>query len=206
MAKKSKKYSFQRNKKKTITWIAGIVAVIVALVIGIVVYNNSRTIEFDVAVPEAEKLNYIAENLDVLTSHTDKFDAYPQEDGSTTLNFKASEQALSVTLFVNNGIENPSEFCYSVLLLPNIFTAPIGTDMKAGEISIQTGNENLMIRVNDYPVEAADATVVDAIIAELEAIIAEGPVVTETTEATEDATEATEDAAEATEDATEAAE
>ena len=37
----AKKYSFQRNKKKTLGWVIGVVAVIAAIVIGVVVYNNS---------------------------------------------------------------------------------------------------------------------------------------------------------------------
>jgi len=41
MAHKTKKYSFQRNKKKTLAWVIGIVAVIAAIVIGVLVYNST---------------------------------------------------------------------------------------------------------------------------------------------------------------------
>ena len=185
MAKKTKKYRFQRNKKKTLAWVIGVVAVIAAIVIGVVVYNSTRTGEFDVTVPASEQLNNIAANLDVLTSHTDKFYAVPQEDGSTTLQFFGSEHADTVMLYVNHGIENYTDYLYANYMLPSIFTVDLSAltsgqiDMNDYQLNIQTGNENVIIHVEKYPCETKDAAFVADILAEIEAIIAQGPVVVE---------------------------
>lgn len=181
----AKKYSFQRNKKKTLGWVIGVVAVIAAIVIGVVVYNNSLSGDFDVSVPSDEQLNNIAANLDVLSSHTDKFITAPQEDGSTTLQFYGSEHASTVVLFVNHGVEDPSEFIYGTYMLPSIFNVDLGMlsrdeiDMKAYELHVQTGNENVLLYVQKYPAQTKDDAFVADILAEIEAVIAEGPVVTE---------------------------
>ena len=84
MARKTKKYSFQRNKKKTLAWVIGIVAVIAAIVIGVLVYNSTLTGDIEVPAPDAAKLNNIAENWKVLESNTDKFMNYyaGSEDGT----------------------------------------------------------------------------------------------------------------------------
>ena len=70
--KGSKKYGFQRNQKKTLAWVIAIVAVIAAVIIGVVVYNNSRSGSIDVTAPADASLNNIADNWQVLASHTDK--------------------------------------------------------------------------------------------------------------------------------------
>lgn len=203
MAKKTKKYSFQRNKKKTRAWVIGIVAVIAAIVIGVVVYNNSLTGEIEVPAPDAAKMSNIAQNWQVLESNTDKFLNYysGSEDGtdgngSTMLAFYGSEHADVVYIYINPALmgitpENMGQFAR-----PSIFDVDLG-QLFAGEISLsdttialQAGNDECLIYVQDYDAEAVDASVMDAVIAELEAIIAAGPVVTEEAPAEETAEEA----------------
>ena len=142
MAKKTKKYRFQRNKKKTLAWVIGVVAVIAAIVIGVVVYNSTRTGEFTASVPSGEQLNNIAANLDVLTSHTDKFYAAPQEDGSTTLQFFGSEHADTVMLYVNHGIENYTDYLYANYMLPSIFTVDLSA-LTSGQIDMNDYQLNI---------------------------------------------------------------
>ena len=193
MAKKTKKYRFQRNKKKTLAWVIGVVAVIAAIVIGVVAYNSTRTGEFTASVPSGEQLNNIAANLDVLTSHTDKFYAAPQEAGSTTLQFFGSEHADTVVLYVNHGIENYTDYLYANYMLPSIFTVDLSAltsgqiDMNDYQLNIQTGNENVILHVEKYPCETKDDAFVADILAESEAVIAEGPVVGEEAPAEETA-------------------
>ena len=193
MARKTKKYSFQRNKKKTLAWVIGIVAVIAAIVIGVVVYNSTLTGEIEVPVPDAAKLNNIAENWKVLESNTDKFLNYysGSEDGTdgngaTMLAYMSSEAADEVYVYIKPAQLGVSPDTVGQYARPSIFTVDLG-QLFAGEVSlssttvaIQAGDENVLIYLVDYDAKAVDASVMDAVIAELEAIIAAGPVVTET--------------------------
>ena len=62
----AKKYSFQRNKKKTLTWVIAIVAVIAVIAIGVVIYNGTTSGDVKVnPLPDAA-LNNIAENAAIL--------------------------------------------------------------------------------------------------------------------------------------------
>ena len=203
MARKTKKYSFQRNKKKTLAWVIGIVAVIAAIVIGVLVYNSTLTGDIEVPAPDAAKLNNIAENWKVLESNTDKFMNYyaGSEDGTdgngaTMLAYLGSEVAEEIYVYIKPaqlGIapENVGQYAR-----PSIFTVDLG-QLFSGEISlstttvaIQAGNENALVYLVDYDAEKLDASALDAVIAELEAIIAAGPVVTEEAPAEEAAEEA----------------
>lgn len=203
MARKTKKYSFQRNKKKTLAWVIGVIAVIAAIVIGVLVYNSTLSGDIEVTVPDAAKLNNIADNWKVLESNTDKFMNYysGSEDGTdgngaTMLAYIGSEAADEVYVYIKPaqlGIEPETVGQYA---RPSIFTVDLGQlfageiDMSSTTVAIQAGNENALIYLVDYDAQAQDASALDAVIAELEAIIAAGPVVTE--EAT--AEEATEEA------------
>nr|MBR4279643.1 hypothetical protein [Clostridia bacterium] len=198
MARKTKKYSFQRNKKKTLAWVIGIVTVIAAIVIGVVVYNSTLTGEIEVPAPDAAKLNNIAENWKVLESNTDKFLNYysGSEDGTdgngaTMLAYMSSEAADEVYVYIKPAQLGVSPDTVGQYARPSIFTVDLG-QLFAGEVSlssttvaIQAGDENVLIYLVDYDAKAVDASVMDAVIAELEAIIAAGPVVTETAEAAE---------------------
>ena len=192
MARKTKKYSFQRNKKKTLAWVIGVIAVIAAIVIGVLVYNSTLSGDIAVPAPDAAKLNNIADNWKVLESNTDKFINYyaSSEDGTdgngaTMLLYTGSEHADEAYVYIKPaqlGItpENVGQYAR-----PSIFTVDLG-QLFSGEISLnattvalQAGNENCLIYLVDYDAPAQDASALDAVIAELEAIIAAGPVVTE---------------------------
>lgn len=202
MARKTKKYSFQRNKKKTLAWVIGVIAVIAAIVIGVLVYNSTLSGDIEVTVPDAAKLNNIAENWKVLESNTDKFMNYysGSEDGTdgngaTMLAYIGSEAADEVYVYIKPaqlGIEPETVGQYA---RPSIFTVDLGQlfageiDMSSTTVAIQAGNENALIYLVDYDAQAQDASALDAVIAELEAIIAAGPVVTEEAPAEETAEE-----------------
>lgn len=215
MARKStKKYSFQRNKKKTLAWIIGVVAVIAVIVIGVVVYNNSTTGDIKVTSPAAESLNNIAENWQVLETNTDKFLNYyaGSEDGTdgnggTMLAYFGSEYADMVYIYVKTANYFETVEDMGLYARPNIFTVDLGQlfsgeiDLKDTTVALQAGNENCMIYLEDYSAENLDDSALHGVIAELEALIAAGPVVTE-----EPVEESAETVEETVEEATEAAE
>ncbi len=193
--KSNKKYGFQRSNK-TRNWLIAIAAVIVVVVIGVVVYNNSLTGTIKVTAPAEASLNNIADNWSVLATHTDKIYAYPatNEDGtesteSATLIYTGSQSADAVYVYIRPEVDEPvaNEGIWG---RPSIFTIDLG-QLAAGEASLsdttvvlQAGNENCVIYLEDYQAAAKDDSALTAVIAELEAIIAEGPVVTETVEET----------------------
>ncbi len=201
--KSSKKYGFQRNSRKTRSWLIAIAAAIVAVIIGVVVYNSSLSGEIKVAAPAEASLANIAENWSVLATHTDKFTNYPttKADGteSNTLFYMGGEAADLVYIYINPETDGPIENS-GVYGRPSIFTSDLG-QLFSGELSLsdttvvlQAGNENCVIRVEDYQAEKLDDSLLTEVIAELEAIIAAGPVVTE-----EPAEESAEESAETAE-------
>lgn len=227
--KSSKKYGFQRNKKTTIAWIVGIVAVIVALVIGIVAYNNSCYGEVTVTAPAEASLTNIADNWQVLASHTDKItneylNAYGTEsdgNGFTLLTYN-TDLVDAAQIILKPMIGGWSYEVQGYFNRNSIFTSPM-SDLFAGKVdlsttvmNLQAGNEDVLVMVSVLNPETMDDALLHAVIAELEAIIAEGPVVTEETVEetetaeetveTEAAEETTEETAETTEETTEAAE
>ena len=202
MARKTKKYSFQRNKKKTLAWVIGIVAVIAAIVIGVLVYNSTLTGDIEVPAPDAAKMNNIADNWQILNSHTDKFLNYSgteegvDANGATMLAFIGSEVAEEVYVYIKPAALGIAPENVGQYARPSIFTVDLG-QLFSGEISldtttvaIQAGNENALVYLVDYDAQTVDASALDAVIAELEAIIAAGPVVTEEAPAEEAAEEA----------------
>lgn len=188
--KGGKKYGFQRNQKKTLGWIIGIAAVIIAIVIGIVVYNNSTTGSIKVAAPADASLNNIADNWTVLATNTDKFVNYyaGSEDGTngnggTMLAYLGSEAADVVYVYIK-----PTQFVEAVTndgmyARPNIFSTDLGKlfsgeiSLKDTTIALQAGNENCLIYLEQNHAQALDDSAMNKVIAELEAIIAAGPVV-----------------------------
>ena len=203
MARKTKKYSFQRNKKKTLAWVIGIVAAIAAIIIGVVVYNSTLTGDVEVPAPDAAKLSNIAQNWQVLESHTDKFiNYYGSEDGTnsgdaTLLAYLGSEVVDVAYIYIKPTELGVAPDNIGQYARPSIFNVDLG-QLFSGEISLssttlamQAGNEECLIYLEDYDAQTLDASVMDAVIAELEAIIAAGPVVTEETPA-EETTEAAE--------------
>ncbi len=204
--KSSKKYSFQRNKKKTMTWVIAVVAVIVAIIIGVVVYNNSLTGKIKVTAPAEASLSNIAENWTILTSYEDQFTNYyaSSEDGTngnggTLLLYSGSEAADLVYVYIK-----PTEFYDEILndgmyARASIFNVDLG-QLFAGEIdlsdttvALQAGNDQVMIYLEDYSAEKVDDSAMTAVIAELEAVIAAGPALpAEKVEAADETAEVTE--------------
>lgn len=188
----AKKYSFQRNKKKTLTWVIAIVAVIAVIAIGVVIYNGTTSGDVKVnPLPDAA-LNNIAENAAILKTHTDKFMDYYEaygmeasETGATMLMYLGSD-AVDVAYIYIKPVEQGMEVTNDGMFArPNIFTTDLG-QLFSGEISLssttvalQSGNENCLIYVEDYDAEKVDDSALAAVVAELEAIIAQGPLVVE---------------------------
>ena len=188
----AKKYSFQRNKKKTLTWVIAIVAVIAVIAIGVVIYNGTTSGDVKVnPLPDAA-LNNIAENAAILRTHTDKFMDYYEaygmeasETGATMLMYLGSD-AVDVAYIYIKPVEQGMEVTNDGMFArPNIFTTDLG-QLFSGEISldttnvaIQAGNEICLIYVEDYDAEKVDDSALAAVVAELEAIIAQGPLVVE---------------------------
>ncbi len=188
----AKKYSFQRNKKKTLTWVIAIVAVIAVIAIGVVIYNGTTSGDVKVnPLPDAA-LNNIAENAAILKTHTDKFMDYYEaygmeasETGATMLMYLGSDVVDVAYIYikpVEQGMEVTNDGMFA---RPNIFTTDLG-QLFSGEISLsnttvalQSGNENCLIYVEDYDAEKVDDSALAAVVAELEAIIAQGPLVVE---------------------------
>ena len=200
----AKKYKFQRNKKKMLTWLIAIAAVIVVVAVGVVIYNGTTSGDIKVAPLSDASLNNIADNAAILKTHTDKvmdyYEAYgmaASETGATMLMYLGSEAADVAYIYikpVEQGMEVTNEGMFA---RPNIFTTDLG-QLFSGELSLsdttvalQAGNENCLIYVEDYNAEKVDDSALAAVVAELEAIIAEGPMVTEEAPA-EEAAETTE--------------
>ena len=191
----AKKYSFQRNKKKTLTWIIAIVAVIAVIAVGIVIYNGTTSGKVEVAPLSDASLNNIAENAAVLKTHTDKildyYEAYgmaASETGATMLMYLGSEAADVAYIYIKPAEQGMEVTNDGMFARPNIFTTDLG-QLFSGEISLsattvalQAGNENCLIYVEDYNAEKVDDSALTAVVAELEALIAQGPVVTEEAE------------------------
>ncbi len=186
--KSSKKYSFQRSSKKTLTWVIAVVAVIAAIIIGVVVYNNSLTGKIKVTAPAEASLNNIADNWNILASHTDQFTNYyassadgTNGNGGTMLLYSGSEAADLVYVYIK-----PTEFYEEILndgmyARASVFNVDLG-QLFAGEIdlsdttvALQAGNDKAMIYLEDYSAEKLDDSAMAAVIAELEAVIASGP-------------------------------
>ena len=188
----AKKYSFQRNKKKTLTWIIAIVAVIAVIAVGIVIYNGTTSGKVEVAPLSDASLNNIAENAAVLKTHTDKildyYEAYgmaASETGATMLMYLGSEAADVAYIYIKPAEQGMEVTNDGMFARPNIFTTDLG-QLFSGEISLsnttvalQSGNENCLIYVEDYDAEKVDDSALAAVVAELEAIIAQGPLVVE---------------------------
>lgn len=215
--KSTQKYSFQRNKKRTIGIVVAVVVLIAALAIGIVAYNNSTSGEIAVTAPTHESLNNIAANWQILAADTSNFYNYYSynEDGtdgagSTMMYYFGNEHADSVQIYVNTAelLENTTDAAGAgVFTRTSLFDADLGSlfsgeiDLSAATVELQVANDNCYIYIIDYDAETLDDSVVHEIIAELEAIIAAAPPAiendadAETTEVTE-TTESTDEAAE----------
>ena len=195
----AKKYKFQRNKKKMLTWLIAIAAVIVIAAVGIVIYNGTTSGDVKVTPISDASLNNIAENVAILKTHTDKildyYEAYygmeMAEGDPTMLAYLGSEAADVAYIYIKPTTQGLTVETVGMFARPNIFTSDMG-QLLSGElnlsdttVALQSGNENCLIYVEDYNAEKIDDSALAAVVAELEAMIAAGPVVTETAEAAE---------------------
>ena len=210
--KSSKKYSFQRSTKKTIGTVVAVVLVVAALIVGLVVYNNTRTGEIAVTAPSHETLNNIAANWQTLAADASNFYNYysSNEDGtdgsgSTMLYYFGNEKADQVQIYVNTAelLENTEDAAaVGSISRTSLFSADLG-QLFSGEVSLsdttvvlQAGNENCLLYIVDAEAETLDDSLLNEIIAELEAVIAAAPAVEETVEETAETVESTDEAAE----------
>lgn len=190
--KSNKKYGFQRNKKATLGWIIGVVAVIAAIIIGVSVYNSTLTGSVAVTAPADASLNNIADNWQTLATHTDKvtneyamyYAEGVDENGATVLTYTTDlvdvAQIYIKPATMLDAVETRGDYSRA-----SIFDVDLG-QLFAGEVdlgttvmTLQAGNENALVFVACYDAETKDDALLHAVIAELEALIAEGPVMTE---------------------------
>lgn len=208
--KSSKKYSFQK-KHISLKTLLIILAVVVVAGIGLkVAYDNYVYGEFEVAAPTSEQLNNIADNWELLNTHTDKFynyyDTYYGMQGYETdgtdgygnvvLIYTGREDIEEISLMITPDAEVTDVTTYGGFArtsLSNFINgvAPWGQVAK----QVSAANNRCSVVVYDENTETLDGAILADVIAEIEAIIAEGPVVAEetpveeTAEAAEEATE-----------------
>lgn len=203
--KSSKKYSFQKKKVSTKTLLI-VLAVVIVAVIGLkVAYDNYVYGEFEVTAPSAEQLNNIADNWEILDSHTDKFMNYytllgystDGTDGSGNVmlvytgNETVDEVSIQVIDIENNDAETEvtAAGAFARTSLTNFINGVAPWGQTATQVVAQNGN--LAISVYDEDAEVISDEILAEILAEIEAVIAEGPVVAEETAETTETTEET---------------
>ena len=207
--KSSKKYGFQRNKKKTLGWIIGVVAVIAAIIIGVAIYNGTLSGSVKVTAPAEASLNNIGENWQTLASHTDKvtneyaiyYAEGADENGATVLTYTTDlvdvAQIYIKPAALLDAVETRGDYSRASIFdvdLGQLFAGEV--DLGATVMTLQAGNDSALVFVAQYDAETMDDSALHAVIAELEAIIAQGPVVTEEAPAEETPAEETTEAAE----------
>lgn len=197
----AKKYKFQRNKKKMLTWLIAIAAVIVVAAVGIVIYNGTTSGDIKVNPIADASLNNIAENVAVLKTHTDKIMDYYElyygtevaEGDPTLLMYLGSEAADVAYIYIKPVEQGMTVETAGMFARANIFTTDLGQlfsgeiSLKDTDVAMQSGNENCLIYVEDYAAEKIDDSALVAVVAELEALIAQGPMVVEEAPAEETA-------------------
>lgn len=205
--KSSKKYSFQKKKVSTKTLLIVLAVVIVAAIGLKVAYDNYVYGEFEVTAPSAEQLNNIADNWEILDSHTDKFMNYytllgystDGTDGSGNVmlvytgNETVDEVSIQVIDIENNDAETEvtAAGAFARTSLTNFINGVAPWGQTATQVVAQNGN--LAISVYDEDAEVIGDEILAEILAEIEAVIAEGPVVAEETAETTETTETTEE-------------
>lgn len=203
--KSSKKYSFQKKKVSTKTLLIVLAVVIVAAIGLKVAYDNYVYGEFEVTAPSAEQLNNIADNWEILDSHTDKFMNYytllgystDGTDGSGNVmlvytgNETVDEVSIQVIDIENNDAETEvtAAGAFARTSLTNFINGVAPWGQTATQVVAQNGN--LAISVYDEDAEVIGDEILAEILAEIEAVIAEGPVVAEETAETTETTEET---------------
>lgn len=208
--KSTTKYSFQK-KKISVKTLLIILAVVVIAGIGLkVAYDKHVYGEFEVAAPTAEQLNNIADNWEVLSTHTDKiynyYDTYysllgyetdgTDGYGNVVLIYTGHEDIEEISIQIALETEATEVTTYGAFARTGLAdfingVAPWNETVK----QVSATNGKCAVVVYDEATENLDDAILAEVIAELEALIAEGPVVTEEAPA-EEAAETTEEAAE----------
>lgn len=178
-------------KALLIAVVAAVCIVAAAIGLKVILDDYSPSGEFEVKAPTAEQMANIADNWEILNTHTDKFMNYytlmgMSEDGT---------DGSGNVVLIYTGHEDIEEISIQVL------TGAAMTDVTASGAYIRTSVEDFIngvapwnqaakqivatngrctILIYDVDTQALDGAILAEVIAELEAIIAEGPV--ETTE------------------------
>lgn len=202
--KSTTKYSFQK-KKISMKLVLIILAVIVVAAIGLkVAYDKHLTGEFEVQAPTAEQMANIADNWQILDTHTDKFMNYytmlgmsadgTDGNGNAVLIYTGHEDIEEISIQVM-GAETATDVqasgAFRRTSLADFINGVAPWNQTAKQIIAENGK--CAIVIYDEATEAVDGAVLAEVIAELEAIIAEGPVVTEEAPAEEAPAETTEE-------------
>ena len=194
--KSTKKYSFQKKHISMKTLLI-ILAVIVVAGIGLkVAYDNYVYDEFDVPAPTAEQLNNIADNWEVLNTHTDKFYNYydmyyslmgyetdgTDGYGNVVLVYTAREDLDEVSVMITPDAEGAEVTTFGGVARTSLTdfingVAPWGQETK----QVSAANNRCSVVVYDTDAKELDSAILAEIIAEIEAVIVEGPMVAEET-------------------------
>lgn len=199
--KHGEKYGFQK-KKVNVKALLIILAVVIVAAIGLkIAYDNYVGGEFEVTAPANDRLNNIAENWEILNTHTDKFMNYysalgystdgTDGNGHVVLLYYGNDTVdqvylqLATTMQEDDEVETAAAFARTTLADFINGAAPWGkTQMK-----IDVANANCAISIYDADADVISDDILETILAEIEAIIAEGPVVTEEETAEEETAE-----------------
>lgn len=195
------KYGFQK-KKVNVKALLIILAVVIVAAIGLkIAYDNYVGGEFEVTAPANERLNNIAENWEILNTHTDKFMNYysalgystdgTDGNGHVVLLYYGNDTVdqvylqLATAMQEDDAVETAAAFARTTLSDFINGAAPWGKT----QMEIDVANANCAISIYDADADVISDDILETILAEIEAIIAEGPVVTEEETAEEEAAE-----------------
>lgn len=192
----TRRKKFRLYRKRYLRKILLIVVVaavcIAAAAIGVkAILNYSPSGEFEVAVPTAEQMANIADNWEILNTHTDKILNYytllgGSEDGTdgsgnVVLIYTGHEDIEEISILVLTGAAVTDVTASGAYICTSVedFINGVAPWNQAAKQIVAT-NGKCAIVVYDVDTQALDGAILAEVIAELEAIIAEGPV--ETTE------------------------
>lgn len=188
--KSTTKYNFQK-KKVSPKLLLIILAVIVVAAIGLkVAYDNYQTGEFEVAAPTAEQMNHIADNWEILNTHTDKIMNYydmfglsedgTDGNGNVLLLYTGHEGIEEISIQIMSSAEVTdvnATGAFARTSLADFINGVAPWNQAVKQIVAENGK--CAIVIYDEATEALDGAILAEVVAELEAIIAEGPVVIE---------------------------
>ncbi len=188
--KSTAKYSFQKKKISPKVLLI-ILAVIVIAAIGLkVAYDKHLSGEFEVAAPTAEQMANIADNWEILNTHTDKIANYytmmglsadgTDGNGNVLLLYTGHEDIEEISIQILGAQEVTdvnATGAFARTSLADFINGVAPWNQATKQIVAENGK--CAVVIYDEATEALDGAILADVIAELEAIIAEGPVVTE---------------------------